>query len=91
MLRAKGSTASMGRFDKTLEGEAKPRGVKRTFRPNEIDTRAERASNLALLSKIDKDGANLNVRKAIKHASNAQGSKAMVQRCEKERASKRRK
>ncbi|WFD45672.1 Rhodanese- sulfurtransferase [Malassezia furfur] len=91
VLRAKGSTASMGRFDKTLEGEAKPRGVKRTFRPNEIDTRAERASNLALLSKIDKDGANLNVRKAIKHASNAQGSKAMVQRSEKERASKRRK
>ncbi|WFD02847.1 Rhodanese- sulfurtransferase [Malassezia obtusa] len=91
ILRAKGSTASMGRFDKTLEGETKPRGVKRTFRPNEIDAGAERASNLALLSKIDKGGANLNVRKAIKHASNAEGSKAMIQRSEKERASKRRK
>lgn len=91
ILRTKGSTASMGRFDKTLEGESKPRGVKRTFKPNEIDARAERASNLALLSKIDKEGANLNVRKAIKHASDGQGAKALMQGKEPARATKRRK
>ncbi|WFC98563.1 Rhodanese- sulfurtransferase [Malassezia yamatoensis] len=91
ILRAKGSTASMGRFDKTLQGESKPRGVKRSFRPNEVDASSERAANLALLSKIDKGGANLNMRKAIKHASDAQGSKSMVQRTETKRGPKRRK
>ena len=91
LARTRGSTASMGRFDKTLQGESKPRGVKRTFQANEIDTKAERASNLALLSKIDKGGANMNVRKATKYASEGQGSKAMMQRKDKERAPKRRK
>lgn len=87
ILRARGSTASLGRFDKRLEGEQKPRGVKRTFQPNEIDARQERASNLQLLAKLDKGSADseMNMRKAIKYASQAQGSKALAQRAAKRR------
>ena len=89
ILRARNSTASMGRFDKHLEGETKPRGVKRTFQPNEIDARQERAANLSVLARLDKGSTDseMNMRKAIKYASQAQGSKALAQKA----AGKRRK
>lgn len=87
--RAQTSTASMGRFDKSLEGEAKPKGQRRTFQPNEIDPGRERAANLALLAKVGGAGADVNMRKAIKYASDSQGSKALMQR--NERAPKRKK
>ena len=82
ILRARNSTASMGRFDKHLEGETKPRGVKRTFQPNEIDARQERAANLSVLARLDKGSTDseMNMRKAIKYASQAQGSKALAQK-----------
>ena len=85
--RVRGSTASLGRFDKQLEGESKPRGVKRSFQPNELDARQERASNLKLLANIDKGSteSEMNMRKAIKYASQAQGSKALAQKAEKRR------
>jgi len=83
LLRARGSTASLGRFDKQLTGEGKPRGVKRSFQPNEIKSSTERAAQMQLLSKIDKAGGDLNMRKAIKYASDAQGSKALAQKADK--------
>lgn len=89
LQRARKSTASMGRHDTVLEGESKPRGQKRTFLPNEIDPGRERASNLALLAKLNDPRSDVNVRKAIKYASGAQGSKALAQK--EERASKRKK
>ncbi|PKI85586.1 Rhodanese- sulfurtransferase [Malassezia vespertilionis] len=92
VLRARGSTASMGRFDKHLEGETKPRGVKRQYQPNEMNTTDERKANLALLGKIGRGGSDVNMRKAIKYASDGQGSKAFIDRKQRERApAKRRK
>lgn len=85
LLRARGSTASLGRFDKSLEGEAKPRGVKRTFQPNEIDAGQERAAHLELLAKMGKGDATMNLRKAIKYASKSQGSKALAQKASQRR------
>ncbi|KZO98133.1 RRS1-domain-containing protein [Calocera viscosa TUFC12733] len=80
------STASMGKFDKKFEGEPKLRGVKRKFDPNEKSADAEKASALAILSKLDtssrpskraraaEDGDNvLNVRKAIRHEKRTGG------------------
>ncbi|KAL4400016.1 Rhodanese-related sulfurtransferase [Malassezia pachydermatis] len=86
LLRARGSTASMGRFDTKLEGESKPRGVKRTFQPNEIDASKERAAHMQLLAKMDKGGGSeMNLRKAIKFASKGQGSKALGEKVAKRR------
>ncbi len=56
VLRTRASTASMGKFDKTLKGEQKQKGIKRKFDPNEKDTTAERAGNLALLNKLGTAG-----------------------------------
>ena len=84
LQRARGSTASLGRFDRALEGESKPRGQKRSFQPNDLDTKQERASNLALLAKIGGRGeGDVNMRKAINYASGGQGSKALASRDEK--------
>ncbi|WFD17994.1 Rhodanese- sulfurtransferase [Malassezia caprae] len=85
LLRARGSTASLGRFDKSLEGESKPRGVKRTFQPNEIDAGKERAAHLELLAKMGKGEPQMNLRKAIKYASKAQGSKALAEKAARRR------
>ncbi|KAF8515004.1 ribosome biogenesis regulatory protein-domain-containing protein [Gautieria morchelliformis] len=84
------STASMGKFDKRLDGESKLRGVKRKFDPNEASTEAERKTSLAIVSKLD--GANkrpkqngggddvLNVRKAIRSVSKGKGAAALATR-----------
>jgi len=77
------STASMGKFDKKLEGEKKLRGVKRKFEPTES---SEAKNSLAIISKLDgeskkpkKDGGDdvLNVRKAIRTASRGRGAVAL--------------
>ncbi|KAG8956400.1 Rhodanese- sulfurtransferase [Tulasnella sp. 419] len=80
------STASLGKFDKKLDGESKLRGVKRKFLPNEQTNETERS--LAILSKLNSqesikkklkrgDTENstdiLNVRKAVKVASGGKG------------------
>lgn len=85
LLRARGSTASLGRFDTKLEGESKPRGVKRVFQPNEVDAKQERAAQMQLLSKLDKGGPAMNMRKAIKYASKGEGSKALGEKVSKRR------
>ncbi|EST08620.1 Ribosomal biogenesis regulatory protein [Kalmanozyma brasiliensis GHG001] len=73
VLRSRASTASLGRFDKTLKGETKQKGLKRKFDPNEKDTREERQGNLALLEKL----GTSKLRKAAKSAE-GQGDKELV-------------
>ncbi|KAI0092696.1 ribosome biogenesis regulatory protein-domain-containing protein [Irpex rosettiformis] len=82
------STASMGKFDKKLDGEKKLRGVKRKFEPAEVSSSTEKSHNLAILSKLDrepsakkaKSGGDdvLNVRKAVRFASKGKGSAALA-------------
>ncbi|KAK7469148.1 Rhodanese-related sulfurtransferase [Stygiomarasmius scandens] len=77
------STASMGKFDKKLDGEKKLRGVKRKFQPNEASVDAETKGSLVLLSKKTRrdgpvpDESALNVRKAVRFASKGQGGVAL--------------
>ncbi|KAF8514882.1 ribosome biogenesis regulatory protein-domain-containing protein [Hysterangium stoloniferum] len=82
------STASMGKFDKKLNGESKLRGVKRKFDANEVPADAERKASLALVSKLDGnpkrskhtgegDGDILNVRKAIRSVNRGKGSASL--------------
>ncbi|SJL02322.1 related to RRS1-regulator of ribosome biogenesis [Armillaria ostoyae] len=82
------STASMGRFDKKLEGEKKMRGVKRKFDANEQPVEHEKNASLALLSKMDSDARKtraappsgdgvVNVRKAVRFASKGRGGIAL--------------
>ncbi|KAH9942569.1 ribosome biogenesis regulatory protein-domain-containing protein [Amylocystis lapponica] len=82
LATTRASTASMGKFDKKLEGEKKLKGVKRKFEPAEVSATAEKSKNLAILSKLDREplakraknssrdggggGDVLNVRKAIR-------------------------
>ncbi|KAI0660737.1 ribosome biogenesis regulatory protein-domain-containing protein [Cubamyces menziesii] len=87
------STASMGKFDRTLEGEKKLKGVKRKFEPTIMPAESEKSHNLAILAKLDKEPAAkkskkstpssggsdvLNVRKAIRTASKGKGSAALA-------------
>ncbi|KAF9567375.1 RRS1-domain-containing protein [Agrocybe pediades] len=82
------STASMGKFDKRLEGEKKIRGVKRKFNPNEEPVTNEMKASLDLLNKMESDKkkmrkdprgeeGSLNVRKAVKFASKGKGGVAL--------------
>ncbi|RDB19864.1 Ribosome biogenesis regulatory [Hypsizygus marmoreus] len=82
------STASMGKFDKKLEGEKKIRGVKRKFDPAESSVANEAQASLALLSRIDSDARKtrrepqpeesvLNTRKAVRFASKGRGGLAL--------------
>jgi len=67
IVLAKVSTASMGRFDKKVEGEPKIKGVKRKFDDNLADVKEETKKQLDLLEKMSrKKGDVLNVKKAIK-------------------------
>ncbi|KIY52330.1 RRS1-domain-containing protein [Fistulina hepatica ATCC 64428] len=80
------STASMGRFDKRLDGDKKMRGVKRKFAPNEGSIEEEKVASLALLSRMGSNAKKmrrerpaeesvLNVRKAVRFV-NKNGSGA---------------
>ncbi|PAV21221.1 RRS1-domain-containing [Pyrrhoderma noxium] len=82
------STASMGKFDRKLEGEKKIKGVKRKFEPTERSVADEQKASLAILSKIDGSGRKarkekegddvLNVRKAVRFASKGNGSASLA-------------
>ncbi|KAJ9070850.1 Rhodanese- sulfurtransferase [Entomophthora muscae] len=72
------STASMGKFDKKIEGETKAKGIKRKFESTAApDLSAEKESNLKILNKLTDGSAAkasqkekiINVRKAIKASS----------------------
>lgn len=59
ILRSKRSTASMGKFDRTLPAEGtafKVKGIKRKFEPTEKDVKEERSNQLSLLNKLDRKG-----------------------------------
>ncbi|EPQ59177.1 RRS1-domain-containing protein [Gloeophyllum trabeum ATCC 11539] len=93
------STASMGRFDRQLEGEKKLKGVKRKFEPNERSIEEEKKNSLAIISKLEneskrakkeKSGGDevLNVRKAIRSASGGKGSAALTRNSSKPKGKK---
>ncbi|TFK25954.1 RRS1-domain-containing protein [Coprinopsis marcescibilis] len=86
---ARGSTASMGKFDKKLEGEKKMKGVKRKFEPIEKSVGKEMKANLDLVARMGSDAKKMrgaphkeesviNVRKAVRFASKGKGSIAMA-------------
>ncbi|KAG8986454.1 Rhodanese- sulfurtransferase [Tulasnella sp. JGI-2019a] len=52
LARTKVSTASMGQFDRKLEGDKPPKGIKRKFEPAET-THDERDRSLAMIAKLD--------------------------------------
>lgn len=92
LLRTKRSTASLGKFDRQLKGDEKAKGVKRKFDPNEKSGTVERSSQLAVLGRIDRQTAkgalDINVRKAIKHASGGHGTAALAAKTESAGANK---
>ncbi|KAJ1308904.1 hypothetical protein OPQ81_004589 [Rhizoctonia solani] len=49
------STASMGRFDKELEGDTKLKGVKRQFAPNEASAESEKKSSMDIIKRLDRE------------------------------------
>ncbi|KIM25499.1 hypothetical protein M408DRAFT_74023 [Serendipita vermifera MAFF 305830] len=75
-LRAKVSTASMGKFDKKLEGEPKLRGIKRKFDPNEGNVESEKSAALALLSKLERNpiSSTASAKRPRKDAAGGEGS-----------------
>lgn len=52
ILISKSATASVGKFDNALEGDLKPRGVKRQFAPTIGDVSKEKAGNMSILDKV---------------------------------------
>ncbi|OAX42032.1 RRS1-domain-containing protein [Rhizopogon vinicolor AM-OR11-026] len=83
------STASMGKFDKKLDGEKKLRGVKRKFEATETSVEQEKQASLAVLAKLGSGAKGprkgksagddvLNVRKAIRTVSKGKGGVALA-------------
>ncbi|KAF6762029.1 ribosome biogenesis regulatory protein-domain-containing protein [Ephemerocybe angulata] len=84
------STASMGKFDRKLDGEKKLRGVKRKFDPAERSVVDEQKSALKLIGSMDSDArkmrkapreneeGSVNARKAIRFASKGKGAASMA-------------
>ena len=82
LLVTKTSTASLGKFDKKIEGEPRVKGVKRQFEANETDARGEKEKQMSVLSRVERgekskmgkkkggEGAegDVNVRKAVRYA-----------------------
>lgn len=96
------STASLGKYDKRLEGEkTRIKGVRRQYDSNEIDTQTEQERYKAAFASLGNDekierrkagveeGKDLvNVRKAIRNASGGQGSASLVRRGEEKSSSR---
>ncbi|KAL7420420.1 Rhodanese-related sulfurtransferase [Cryptotrichosporon argae] len=88
LLVSKTATASLGKFDRMIEGEPKAKGLKRKFEANE-DVGAERARARAVLERVGKaegrkEGAKkggrgqeggLNQRKAVREVTREQRRK----------------
>ena len=78
MLISKTSTASLGRFDKSIEGEPKARGVKRKFEGVvDADWKDEKAKAMDVLKGVEsgerrkvkgtnKEEGSVNARKAVR-------------------------
>jgi len=69
LARTKVSTASMGKFDRKLEGDKPPRGIKRKFAPTEGTD--EHDKSLALIAKLDGRPAPKKVRTDPESRSNS--------------------
>ncbi|PWN27333.1 RRS1-domain-containing protein [Jaminaea rosea] len=82
--QGRASTASMGKFDRHLEGEdkARPKGQRRHFESNEADTAGERGRQLALLKGLDgsNKGDVVNARKAVRFESKGEGALALARK-----------
>jgi len=65
------STASMGKFDRVLDGEKKLRGVKRKFDPIEKSVDKERSANMALVKQIGNGGSSMKKAKRDTAAAGA--------------------
>ncbi|KAK3809594.1 MAG: hypothetical protein J3Q66DRAFT_72818 [Benniella sp.] len=52
ILISKTATASAGKFDAPLEGDLKPRGIKRQLSPMIGDVSREKAGNMSILDKL---------------------------------------
>ncbi|KAF8339043.1 ribosome biogenesis regulatory protein-domain-containing protein [Cantharellus anzutake] len=76
LVHAKKSTASMGKFDKKLEGEPTQRGAKRKFKSNEITAAEEKDASLALLSRLEKGGGLAKKSKTV-HAQGPDGENVL--------------
>lgn len=82
LLVTKASTASLGKFDKKIEGEPRVKGVKRQYEANETDAKGEKDRQMGVLARVErgekskmgkkKGGAgaegDVNVRKAVRYA-----------------------
>lgn len=84
MLVSKVSTASLGRFDKSIEGEPRVKGIKRKFETNLGDHASEKASAMDVLNRLGtaerkrapkKGGSGVeggvNTRKAVRYEERA--------------------
>jgi regulator of ribosome biosynthesis len=91
------STASMGKFDKKLDGDVKPRGVKRQKETSATgDVKREREAGLKLLDKVlsgnlgsssSVKGTNaVNLRKAIHAVTSKPGASKRIREESKEAA-----
>lgn len=79
----KTATASMGKFDKTLEGEPRVKGVKRKFEANELPGKSsaadEKERQMGVLKRVERGEGkkvrkggegregDVNVRKAVRY------------------------
>ncbi|KAH9036361.1 ribosome biogenesis regulatory protein-domain-containing protein [Lactarius pseudohatsudake] len=68
------STASMGKFDRVLDGEKKLRGVKRKFDPIERSVDVEKSANLALIKQIGNGAPGGSSLKKVKRDGPGSGS-----------------
>ena len=82
LLVTKSATASLGKFDKKIEGEPKVKGVKRQFEANETSAGNEKERQMDVLARVERgeksrmgkkkggEGAegDVNVRKAVRYA-----------------------
>ena len=80
MRVSKISTASLGKFDKAIDGEPRQKGIKRKFESNVGDSKAEKDAAMDVLKKVESgerrkkvkkggvEEGGLNVRKAVRFA-----------------------
>lgn len=82
MLVTKSATASLGKFDKKIEGEPRVKGVKRQYEANETDAKGEKTRQMDVLARVERgekskmgkkkggEGVegDVNVRKAVRYA-----------------------
>ncbi|KAJ3843753.1 ribosome biogenesis regulatory protein-domain-containing protein [Lentinula raphanica] len=69
------STASMGKFDRKLDGERKLKGVKRKFNPTESSVAAEAKASLDLLTKMNSEARKARITEAQRPSKKSRTSR----------------